>query len=223
MGRPINYDKYTIENSQAPSSALRFSAIFSGETNAEDATLVKQIGTDTVRLRSVVNGTIEDFVLSPEEITEPGQASLSVSNVDGGVGLVVKLMQHRVNVFNTTEGEVRQYNHRFGGVNDSTDPDYVYFSVVIGPTAPPSGDWTLDYTDPDVTIEFLQFTGIGSYSVSAIEYSIDGGEAQFTDNANVGVHTILADADVGTYSVRIRYTTNAGTSDWSAPKTVEVV
>lgn len=219
MGRPINYKKQDVDTSVETSKALWFMAVFSGETVPETATLVKQLGTNTVRLRSVATGVVEDFTLV-DDANEPGEAHLTVYNGGSALGQAVKLMQHRVNVL--VNDEVVQYRHNLSGVENFDDPEYVYFDVLVGPSAPADSDWTLDFIDPEVAIEMLAFTGTGSLDVSAIQYSIDGADPEQTSGTIVGVYNIIDTPDVGTYSVRIRYVTNIGTSEWSDPKTVEV-
>lgn len=219
MGRPINYKKQDVDTSIETSKALWFMAVFSGETVPETATLVKQLGTNTVRLRSVATGVVEDFTLV-DDANEPGKAYLTVNNGNGPLGEVVKLMQHRVNVL--VNSEVVQYRHNLSGVANDGDSEYVYFDVLVGPSAPADSDWTLDFIDPEVAIEMLAFSDVGSADLSAIEYSIDGADPQETSDTIVGVYNIIDTPDVGTYSVRIRYVTNIGTSEWSDPKTVEV-
>lgn len=218
MGRPINYKKQDATTSIETSKALWFMAVFSGETVPEQAALVKQLGTNTVRLRSVATGTIEDFTLV-DDANEPGKAYLTVYNGGSSLGQAVKLMQHRVNVL--VNDEVVQYRHNLSGVENFDDPEYVYFDVLVGPSAPADSDWTLDFIDPEVAIEMLALE-VGSADLSAIEYSIDGADPQETSDTIVGVYNIIDTPVVGTYSVRIRYVTNIGTSEWSDPKTVEV-
>ncbi len=224
MGRPINSKKYSIEASDDPSSALWFMAIFSGETDAEDASLVKQLGTDTVRLRSVATGAIEDFTLTGEEATEPGQAYL-LAYQGSSIGQVVKLMQHRANVYNWTEEKVIQYRHNFSDVGNNDDDGYVFFDVLVGPETPTTDDWTLEVvTGPDISLTLtLTSANIGSHSLTKLEYTINDGEIQeIPDVVNMTENVIITDATNGTYNIRIRFVTNISTSEWSDIKSVVV-
>jgi len=198
-------------------------AIFSGETITEDASLVKQLGTDTVRLRSVATGAIEDFILTGDEATEPGQAYL-LAYQGSSIGQVVKLMQHRVNVI--VNDEVIQYRHNFSDVSNNADEEYVSFDVLVGPETPTDNDWVLEVVaGPDISITPTSTdASLGSHSLDSLEYTINDGEVQEILNVmDMNDYTILAGAPVGSYSVRIRYVTLISTSDWSEAKTIDVV
>lgn len=107
MGRPINYKKIGGNTSQTGNQLL-FQAWFTGEEEAEDAFLVKQISETRFKVAAVADSSrVEIMELVDEDVNVEGTCFMTIipfgSSTNEGVR---KITQHRVYTF---EGNAYKY------------------------------------------------------------------------------------------------------------------